>query len=178
MVLLATFASWQCNPAIVRESLEHQPLLAKLSRNCSLCEKQLPENDGDGWLKWVPVESSRQVKFSVFTFPNTQSTDLGLQPMPLGNGINLRLSTSYRQWPAQDQQSWLQPREEAPRATYFRDMLSRRVPRATLTMTTFSPVTGNAPDDTIREFCAHTRPHPAPHPVVAVLPHSFPTHWR
>lgn len=129
ILLLSTFASWQGDPALVRESLEYQPLLARLARDCGLCEGQVPDFDGDvdgdDWLEWIPRESSRRTKFSVFTFLNLQSIALGLPPVLLSNEINLRLPGSCRQWLAQDQQSWLEAREEAPQATYFRDMLCR-----------------------------------------------------
>lgn len=77
MLLLATFSSWQSGPALLRESLKCQLLLAKVARDCSFCEQQLSGNDGDAdgddWLNQVPIGSSRQVKLSVFTFLNTQS---------------------------------------------------------------------------------------------------------
>lgn len=129
MLLLSTFASWQADPTLVRESLEYQALLARLARDCGLREEQLPDVDGDvdgdDWLKWIPRESSRRTKLSVFTFLNLQSIAFGLPPVLLGNEINLRLPGSCRQWLAPDQQSWLDAREEAPQATYFRDMLCR-----------------------------------------------------
>lgn len=129
ILLLSTFASWQADPTLVRESLEYQPLLARLARDCGLREEQLPDVDGDvdgdDWLKWIPRESSRRTKFSVFTFLNLQSIALGLPPVLLSNEINLRLPASCRQWLAQDQKSWLEAREEAPPATYFSDMLCR-----------------------------------------------------
>ncbi|KAK7699862.1 hypothetical protein SLS64_011292 [Diaporthe eres] len=129
ILLLSTFASWQGDPALVRESLEYQHLLARLARDCGLCEEQPldvdGDADGDDWLEWVPRESSRRTKFSVSTFLNLQSIALGLPPVLLSNEINLRLPTSCRQWLAQDQQSWLAAREETPQATYFRDVLCR-----------------------------------------------------
>ncbi|KAF4828343.1 hypothetical protein CGCTS75_v007481 [Colletotrichum tropicale] len=86
ILLLATFATWQQDRTLVRESFEYQGLLARCIRESGLTETLA--NDGDDWHIWAKTESDRRVKLASFCFLNLQSLVFNVPPVLLG-GVKL-----------------------------------------------------------------------------------------
>ncbi|KAH0425637.1 C2H2 transcription factor [Colletotrichum camelliae] len=119
ILLLATFATWQQDRSLVRESFEYQGLLARCIRESGLTET-LP-NDGDDWHVWAKTESDRRVKLASFCFLNLQSLVFNVPPVLLGNDILLRLPVTCDEWLAPGASRWREARSKATPVISFQE---------------------------------------------------------
>ncbi|TDZ39556.1 hypothetical protein C8035_v005407 [Colletotrichum spinosum] len=119
VLLLATFASWQQDRSLARESLEYQPLLARIIRDDGLVEGA--SHDGDNWHAWARTESDRRVKLSAFCFLNLQSLVFNVPPALLGNEIELRLPVTCDEWLSTTASKWLEARAAAIPVVSFKE---------------------------------------------------------
>ncbi|KAF4903721.1 hypothetical protein CGCFRS4_v001591 [Colletotrichum fructicola] len=119
ILLLATFATWQQDRSLVRESFEYQSLLARCIRESVLTETLA--NDGNDWHIWAKTESDRRVKLASFCFLNLQSLVFNVPPVLLGNEIFLRLPVTCDEWLAPGPSRWREARSKATPVISFQE---------------------------------------------------------
>ncbi|KAF0325257.1 C2H2 transcription factor, partial [Colletotrichum asianum] len=119
ILLLATFATWQQDRSLVRESFEYQGLLARCIRDSVLTETLA--NDGNDWHVWAKTESDRRVKLASFCFLNLQSLVFNVPPVLLGNEIFLRLPVTCDEWLAPGPSRWREARSKATPVISFQE---------------------------------------------------------
>lgn len=123
ILFLTTFAAWEHNPGVLKESFDLQSLLARCVRENGLIESmEVPDMD---WQSWAEAECDRRTKFVVFCLSNLQTVAYNLPPSIMTNEIDLRLPCPAEEWAAEDSSSWIKLRQRSTRSNAsFRDSLT------------------------------------------------------
>lgn len=105
---LNAFATWQCEPEIVREAFNLQGFLARAVREAGLEDSPETLQPMSDWRCWVEQETHRRVKIFAFSLLNLQSIAFSVPPAILSDEVKLRLPCSCAEWIAPNPGKWSQ----------------------------------------------------------------------
>jgi hypothetical protein len=103
---LIAFATWQCEPEILREAFNLQSFLARCVREGKLEEEQELHQETPSWHSWIQQESDRRVKLFSFALLNIHGIAFSTPPVILSDELQLRLPCSCFEWIAPHEERW------------------------------------------------------------------------
>lgn len=106
VLYLSAFATWQCEPEVVRDAFNLQSFLAQAIRDAGLEDGPETLQPMPDWHSWIEQETDRRVKSFAFALLNLQSIAFSVPPAILSDEIKLRLPCSCAEWIAPNEEKW------------------------------------------------------------------------
>ncbi|KAI4726717.1 amidase signature enzyme [Aureobasidium sp. EXF-10728] len=131
LLTLMGYATWDPNPAMVRQSFALQETLTQYLRSEGLHEEEsniplaIDQSIDQRWYVWIAEEASRRTRLVAFSFLHTHSIAYDVYPPLRSNEVGLRLPCSTMEWNAPSAAMWDQARKAVAKPQlYFKEALS------------------------------------------------------